>query len=98
MGIAAVLALPATAMAADDLYTMMYFNGNPVNSAINNIENSGASNHIQTISPNAFSVNEDGTLKINRMDDGFVEKLHAKGIKVVPYISNHWPLKFDMFL
>jgi spore germination protein YaaH len=47
--------------------------------------------HLSTASPSYFDINPDGTLKItNLYNSTFVNEMHQKGIKVVPFLSNHW--------
>ncbi|SDZ23363.1 Spore germination protein YaaH [Evansella caseinilytica] len=44
-----------------------------------------------TVSPSYFDVNPDGTLKVTaQFDPVFVQNMHAQGIRVVPFLSNHW--------
>lgn len=38
-----------------------------------------------------FNLNADGTLKLtSKIDSSFIREMHNKGIKVIPYLSNHW--------
>jgi len=48
-----------------------------------------ASNTLNMVSPSYFDLNKDGTLK-DKVDRFFVEEMHKDGIKVVPFLSNHW--------
>jgi spore germination protein YaaH len=46
---------------------------------------------INEISPCYFEIKNDGSLKITAsIDQKFINEMHDKGIKVVPFISNHW--------
>ncbi len=45
---------------------------------------------LDVVSPSYFDINPDGSLKINTISKEFVDQMHAQGIKVVPFISNHW--------
>lgn len=46
---------------------------------------------LDVISPNYFDLNDDGTLKItNALSNEFVKNMHKKGVRVVPFLSNHW--------
>lgn len=46
---------------------------------------------LNKVQPDYFSIADDGTLKLSLKPDAyFVESMHRMGIKVVPYISNHW--------
>ncbi len=56
---------------------------------INNVNRSGT--NLTTVSPDYFEINTNGTLKNTiKVDPLFVESMHARGIKVVPYLSNNW--------
>jgi len=53
-----------------------------------------ANGSLDEISPNYFNVDSDGKLVLTTaLDTGFVKKMHEKGIKVVPFISNHWDIE-----
>lgn len=46
------------------------------------------------ISPSYFDLNEDGTLKLTlAVDKAFIREMHDRGIKVTPFLSNHWDQK-----
>lgn len=45
---------------------------------------------LSEVSPSYFDLNENGLLKLNKVDTKFVEEMHKKGVKVVPFLSNHW--------
>lgn len=46
---------------------------------------------LDDISPSYFDLNPDGSLKLTQtMDTSFISKMHERGIKVTPFLSNHW--------
>lgn len=46
---------------------------------------------LDDISPSYFDLNEDGTLKLTiAVDQKFVNEMHERGVKVTPFLSNHW--------
>lgn len=46
---------------------------------------------INETSPSYFDINSDGSLKITtKTDPVFIKEMHDRGIKVVPFVSNHW--------
>jgi len=48
-------------------------------------------NSLNEISPNYFNLKEDGTLELTpAVDTDFIKEMHAMGVKVVPFLSNHW--------
>lgn len=47
--------------------------------------------NLNLVSPSYFDINTDGSLKItSQFDPYFVKAMHDRGIKVVPFLSNHW--------
>ncbi|WP_156291626.1 glycosyl hydrolase family 18 protein [Oceanobacillus salinisoli] len=47
--------------------------------------------NLSLVSPSYFDINTDGSLKItSQFDPFFVTEMHRRGIKVVPFLSNHW--------
>lgn len=47
--------------------------------------------NLNLVSPSYFDINADGSLKITgQYDSYFVNEMHERGIKVVPFLSNHW--------
>ncbi len=45
---------------------------------------------LDDISPSYFDLNSDGTLKLNGIDSDNIESMHDQGLKVTPFLSNHW--------
>lgn len=58
---------------------MTYFNGTLTDGA-----------QFDTVHPSYFDIQEDGSLKINAIDQALVRQYQSKGTKVEPYLSNHW--------
>lgn len=48
---------------------------------------------LSEVSPSYFDLYDSGNLKLNKVDTNFVSEMHSKGIKVVPFLSNHWDRK-----
>lgn len=47
--------------------------------------------NLNLVSPSYFDINSDGSLKVtSQFDSNFVKEMHNRGIKVVPFLSNHW--------
>lgn len=47
--------------------------------------------NLNLVSPSYFDLNADGSLKLtSQFDSKFVNEMHNRGIKVVPFLSNHW--------
>lgn len=46
---------------------------------------------MNTVSPSYFDINPNGTLKLTyQVDPNFVSNMQNQGIRVVPFLSNHW--------
>ena len=53
------------------------------------VDNTGGS--LDHIAPSYFDINKDGTLKLTgAIDRNFIDAMHKRGIKVTPFLSNHW--------
>lgn len=51
----------------------------------------GTGGSLDDISPSYFNLNEDGTLKLTvAVDRNFINQMHSRGVKVTPFLSNHW--------
>lgn len=74
--------------AEDTKYAMSYvYFGTPAQQ-INNVLQSGSA--LSVVSPSYFDINADGSLKLNGISDDFIRAMHNSGIRVVPFLSNHW--------
>ena len=67
-------------------FSMSYLYGNYDYDEL--VERTG--NSLNEVSPSYFDLHTSGNLKLNPVDTEFVENMHKKGIKVVPFLSNHW--------
>ncbi len=79
-------ALPLCPASAREPFTMSYLYGNYDYSAL--VGRTGGM--LDEVSPPWFEIAPDGTLRLNAPDGEFVEEMHASGIRVVPFLSNHW--------
>lgn len=56
---------------------------------IKSVERTGS--NLKTVCPDYFEITSSGTCKTaSKADPLFVQSMHAKGIKVTPYLSNNW--------
>ncbi|MEH7225221.1 glycosyl hydrolase family 18 protein [Bacillus sp. JJ1566] len=47
--------------------------------------------NVNTTAPSYFDLNADGSLKFTyQLDQNFINQMHNQGIRVVPFVSNHW--------
>jgi spore germination protein YaaH len=66
------------------------FFGSP-NSYLNQIDATKGS--LDVVAPNYFDIAKDGSLSITwTLQTAFISEMHRKGMKVVPFLSNHWDL------
>lgn len=77
-----------SALAASDRYTMGYLYSGTDHQQIEYINQTN--NALDVVSPSYFDLREDGSLKLNYLSPFFIKNMHDKGIKVVPFLSNHW--------
>ncbi len=45
---------------------------------------------VDEVSPSYFDLKSDGSLLLNEIDENFVDDAHDSGVRVVPFLSNHW--------
>ncbi len=64
------------------------FFGNP-NTYISQVDQTQGSLHV--ISPNYFDIGDEGNLEVTwRVRQDFIDEMHRRGKKVVPFLANHW--------
>ncbi|WP_227793272.1 S-layer homology domain-containing protein [Paenibacillus guangzhouensis] len=52
---------------------------------------------LDMVSPSYFDLNDNGSLQLtDAVDPKFVEEMHKQGMKVVPFLSNHWDRKLGI--
>ena len=74
---------------SEEKFNMSYIYFGNSNSYVDRVNKTKDS--LDEIAPSYFDLNTDGTLKLTgALDSGFIEEMHKKGIKVVPFLSNHW--------
>ena len=77
-----------TAFAATDRYSMGYLYSGTDHQQIEYVNQT--KDALDVVSPSYFDLREDGSLKLNHLSSYFIKTMHDKGIKVVPFLSNHW--------
>ncbi|WP_304943842.1 glycosyl hydrolase family 18 protein, partial [Vallitalea guaymasensis] len=48
---------------------------------------------LDSISPNYIHINSEGRIETKNIDTDFIKTIHDEGMKVIPFISNHWNRK-----
>ncbi|MEH7383515.1 cell wall-binding repeat-containing protein [Bacillus sp. JJ1533] len=71
------------------LFNMSYiFFGDPI-SYVKQVDKTKGSLHV--VSPNYFDVTPEGNLDVTwKLKTSFINEMHNRGIKVVPFLANHW--------
>lgn len=69
-------------------YSMAYLYSGTTSQQISYINRTNGA--LNTVSPTYFDINIDGTLKFNTVSTDLVNHAHSQGMKVVPFLSNHW--------
>lgn len=77
-----------SAFAATDRYTMGYLYGGTDTQQMEYVTQ--ANGAMDVVSPSYFDLNQDGSLKLNNISSPFIQSMHQQGIRVVPFLSNHW--------
>lgn len=74
---------------AADRFNMSYIYFGNTNAYYQHVEST--QNTLDEISPNYFNLKDDGSLDLTlAVDTRFIQQMHDKKIKVVPFLSNHW--------
>jgi spore germination protein YaaH len=54
-------------------------------------------NTLTMVSPNYFDIIDQGALDVTwKLDTAFISEMHRRGIRVVPFLSNHWNKDFGI--
>jgi spore germination protein YaaH len=70
-------------------YNMSYLYFGTTSSYIKSVDQTQGS--LSTVSPSFFDINTDGSLLLtSQLDPQLVSEMHHRGIRVVPFLSNHW--------
>lgn len=77
-----------SAFAASDHYVMGYLYHGTEQQYYEYVEQTGGV--LDTVAPSYFNISEDGSLVLNHPSPSFISQMHARGLKVVPFLSNHW--------
>lgn len=80
---------PATGAYAANRYNMSYIYFGNTSSYYQHVEST--QNTLNEISPSYFNLKDDGNLELTlAVDTRFIDEMHQKSIKVIPFLSNHW--------
>ncbi|WP_202077494.1 S-layer homology domain-containing protein [Caldalkalibacillus salinus] len=75
--------------AEDSRFNMTYIHYPSTSAYVETVEQTQEA--LDVVSPNYFDISSEGELEItSKLDTSFIEEMHARGVKVVPFLSNHW--------
>ncbi len=86
--IASVAVASLGGTAAAQRYSMAYLYGGSESQQLQSVKQ--AADSLNTVSPSCFDLYPDGSLKFNSLSSSMITSLHQQGIKIVPFLSNHW--------
>lgn len=70
-------------------FNMSYIYFGSLNSYVDQVDKTKGS--LDVVSPNYFDLTKEGALDITwRLQTSFISEMHNRGIKVVPFLANHW--------
>lgn len=86
----AMLFVPTKKLEAEEaMFNMSYVYFGSPNTYVSQIDKTKGS--LVVVSPNYFDINESGELEVTwRLQSTFINEMHRRGIKVVPFLANHW--------
>ncbi|MFD2168745.1 glycosyl hydrolase family 18 protein [Tumebacillus lipolyticus] len=86
---AAMLVPGVSTQAAEGKFNMSYLYFGSTSTYVDSVDRTKNSLHV--VSPDFFNLNTDGTLKLTtKLSTSFITEMHKRGVKVVPFLSNHW--------
>ncbi|MDP4118284.1 MAG: S-layer homology domain-containing protein [Bacillota bacterium] len=72
----------------EQAYAMSYVYFGSVATQIENVKK--AESALDVVSPSYFNLTDSGSLDLSSISTTFIDTMHADGLKVVPFLSNHW--------
>lgn len=87
--LASTLQRSAVTSADTGLFNMSYLFFSSVNSYVSQVDKTKGS--LDVVAPNYFDITTDGKLDITwKLQSSFITEMHNRGIRVVPFLANHW--------
>ncbi|WP_456277487.1 LysM peptidoglycan-binding domain-containing protein [Bacillus sp. AK128] len=84
-----VAGLTEAAVAEEHSFNMGYLYHGSSNTYLETMQNTQGA--INVVAPTYFDINADGSLKLTQvLDRYFIANMQSNGIRVVPFLSNHW--------
>lgn len=80
---------PSFSIAQEKRLSMSYLYFGSPNSYVAQVD--ATKGNLQIVAPHFFDIDETGSLQVTwKYRKAFVDSMHERGIKVVPFLSNHW--------
>lgn len=80
---------PSMTKADEDMFNMSYVYFGSPNTYVSQVDQTQGS--LKVVSPNYFDINEFGELEVTwKLQTSFINEMHRRGVKVVPFLANHW--------
>ena len=86
--LSAFAAIPASASATDNKYSLAYLYVGNTQQQIDYVKATRGS--INVVAPSWLDITEDGSLDIKYSSPQLIKSMHDSGIRVTPFLSNHW--------
>jgi len=86
--LSAFAAMPASASAADSKYSMAYLYIGNTQQQIDYVKATRGA--VNVVAPSWLDITEDGSLDIKYSSPQLIKSMHDSGIRVTPFLSNHW--------
>ena len=89
LGSVLVVSIPFSYIAnANKRYSMTYLSYGSYQTQLEYVALS--KNSFSVISPSYFNLTSDGFLNMEEISQSYVDTMHEKNVKIVPFLSNHW--------
>ncbi len=83
------ISIPFSQMtSADSRYSMTYLSYGSYDKQLEYVALSN--NSFSVISPSYFNILSDGSLSVEEISQSYVNAMHERNVKIVPFVSNHW--------
>ncbi|MGM8215940.1 glycosyl hydrolase family 18 protein [Bacillaceae bacterium W0354] len=83
------LLVPLTSSSQNQMFNMTYVYFGSLSSYVSQVDQTNRT--LNVVAPSYFDIKPDGTLDVTwRLQSRFIDAMHTRGIKVVPFLANHW--------
>ncbi|GMQ59844.1 hypothetical protein AN1V17_42440 [Vallitalea sediminicola] len=86
-----LLTITTTSVYTTSKFNMSYLHYGSPKSYIKYVTDTEKS--LDSVSPNYIHINSEGRIETKNIDTDFIKTIHDEGMKIIPFISNHWNRK-----